>query len=108
MTLKISKTRSIMSQDKRHWTDSVYGRISPELKKSLKYLLPVSLLHSTIADNEQDRKMLFKFIKLEFHGFCHAPGHRHIWKALTELVHGPPHISNLFINFISIQLLKRS
>lgn len=97
-----------MSQDKRYWTDSFYGRISPQLKQSLKHLLPVSLLHPTIADNGQDRKMLFKFIKLEFHGFCHAPGHRHIWEALTELVHGPPHISNLFSNFISIQLQKRS
>lgn len=97
-----------MSQDKRYWTDSFYGRISPQLKQSLKYLLPVSLLHPTIADNGQDRKMLFKFIKLEFHGLSHAPGHRHIWEALTELVHGPPHISNLFSNFISIQLQKRS
>lgn len=53
-----------------HCTVSFCGRILPWLQQSLKYLLPVSLPHSTIAGNWQDRKMQFKFIKLKFHSFC--------------------------------------
>lgn len=66
-------------------------------------LLPVSVLHSWVAGNAEDGKVLLELLNLQFDILCQASGCRHINEGLGQLIYHSPHISCLLRDFLSIQ-----